>query len=404
MMKLITAMELELQRMDREQARLSYDGRRAIESPCAPYVEVDGRTLLSFCSNDYLGLASHPRVVQAMQEGVARYGVGNGAADFDGGHSNAHMRLEEKLAGFVAPHLESPRALYFSTGYMANVGVLSALAGRDVDLFSASLNHASLIDSARLSRAALKIFPHGDIDVLAAMLAASKAEIKVVATDSVFGTDGAIAPLPALLSLCERYGAWLVVDDAHGFGVLGQNGRGVLEHFGLRSPHLVYIGTLGKAAGVSGAFVAAHETVIEWLVQRSRPYTYTTATAPALAHALLTSIDIIAGEEGAARRADLRGLIKGLRTQLTLQRWQLLQSETAIQPLVAGPNRKAEQVSAHLYEQGLWVPAVRCPASPLDAARLRISLSAAHTQEDVAHLVAALHALERAMHDGTEDA
>jgi 8-amino-7-oxononanoate synthase len=401
MMKLITAMELELQRMDREQARLT---RRAIESPCAPYVEVDGRTLLSFCSNDYLGLASHPSVVQAMHEGVTRYGAGSGASDFDSAHSNAHMLLEEKLAAFIAPHLESARALYFSTGYMANVGVLSALAGRDVDLFSESLNHASLIDSARLSRAALKVFPHGDIAILAEMLAASNAAIKVVVTDSVFGLDGKVAPLPDVLALCEQHGAWLVVDDAHGFGVLGENGRGVLEHFDLRSPHLIYIGTLSKAAGVSGAFVAAHETVIEWLVQRSRPYTYTTATAPALAHALLTSIDIIAGEEGAARRAQLHDLVECLRTQLHLRHWQPLLSDTAIQPLVTGSSEESELVSAHLYEQGLWVPAVRCPALPLDAARLRISLSAAHKREDVLRLVSALHTLEHAIHHREKDA
>lgn len=400
MMKLITALELELQRLDREHAR---QARRSIDSPCAPYVEVDGRTLLSFCSNDYLGLASHPRVVQAMHDGVERYGAGSGDSHLDSSHSNAHALLEEKLAAFIAPHLESPRALYFSTGYMAGVGVLSALAGRDVDLFSESLNHAALIDGARLSRAALKIFPHGDMDELARMLAASNAAIKVVVTDSVFGADGDIAPLPELLRLCEQHGAWLVVDDAHGFGVLGENGRGVLEHFGLRSPYLVYIGTLGKAAGVSGAFVAAHETVIEWLVQHSRPYIYTTATAPALAHALLTSIDIIAGEEGAARRAHLRQLIALLRTQLNLQRWRLVPAETAIQPLVTGSSEEAQETAARLYEQGFWVPAVRSPAGALDLTHLRISLSAAHTNEDIAQLAAALCSLEQSRHGGRKD-
>jgi 8-amino-7-oxononanoate synthase len=400
MMKLITALERELQRLDREQARLT---RRAIESPCAPYVEVDGRTLLSFCSNDYLGLASHPRVVQAMQEGVARYGAGSGDNHLGSGHSNAHALLEEKLAGFIAPHLESPRTLYFSTGYMANIGVLSALAGRDVDLFSESLNRASLIDGARLSRAVLKIFPHGDLDALARMLADSKADIKVVATDSVYGHDGDIAPLPAMLALCEQHGAWLVIDDAHGFGMLGENGRGVLEHFNLRSPYLIYVGTLGKAAGVSGAFVAAHETVIEWLVQRSRPYLYTPATAPALAHALLTSIDIIAGEEGAARRKQLRRLIGMLRTQVKLERWRLIPSDTAIQPIAAGSGQEAERAAVRLYAQGLWVPAVRCPAAPMDAVRLRISLSAAHADADILRLSAALRNLEQAMRHECEE-
>ncbi len=391
-MKLITAMELELQRLGREQARQT---RRAIESPCAPYVEVDGRTLLSFCSHDYLGLASHPRVLEAMHEGIARYGAGGGDSHLGSGHSNAHALLEEKLAAFIAPHLESPRALYFSTGYMANIGVLSALAGRDVDLFSESLNHASLIDGARLSRAALKIFPHGDIDALARMLERSNAEIKVVVIDSVFGDDGDIAPLPVLLALCEQHGAWLVVDDAHGFGVLGENGRGVLEHFGLHSPYLIYIGALSKAAGVSGAFVAAHATVIEWLVQYSRPSIYAPATAPALAHALLTSIDIIAGEEGAARRAQLRQLIASLPAQLRFERWRLIPSHMAIQPIATGSGEEAERVAARLYDQGLWVPAVRCPIAPPDTMRLRISLSAAHTNEDIAHLATALHSLER---------
>lgn len=391
-MKLISTLERELQRLDREHARLT---RRAIESPCAPYVDVDGRRLLSFCSNDYLGLASHPRVVQAMQEGAARYGAGSGDNQLGSDHSNAHALLEEKLAAFIAPHLESPRTLYFSTGYMANIGVLSALAGRDVDLFSESLNHASLIDGARLSRAALKNFPYGDLDALANMLAHSNADIKVVVTDSVYGDDGGIAPLPALLALCERHGAWLVIDDAHGFGVLGENGRGVLEHFDLRSPYLIYVGALGKAAGVSGAFVAAHQTVIEWLVQRSRPYLYT--PSPALAHALLTSIDIIAGPEGSVRRGQLRRLIAAVHTQAGFERWRLIPSGTAIQPIATRSGEEAERASARLYEQGLWVPAVRCPAAPMDAMRLRISLSAAHTDEDIARLAEALRSVEQEM-------
>jgi len=234
-----------------------------------------------------------------------------------------------------------------------------------------------------------------DLDALEQMLQASTAKTKLVVTDSVFSMDGDLAPLPRLLALCEQYGAWLVVDDAHGFGVLGENGRGALEYFKLRSPYLVYMGTLGKAAGVGGAFVAAHETVIEWLVQRARPYIYTTAAAPALAHALLASIDLIAGDEGAARRAHLQALISQLREGLRLQRWHLFSSDTAIQPVIIGPNDAALRAAAALYEQGFWVPAIRPPTVPADTARLRITLSAAHAAQDVEQLIGAINALER---------
>ncbi|MGH8808785.1 MAG: 8-amino-7-oxononanoate synthase [Noviherbaspirillum sp.] len=391
-MELLDHLERELQQLDRQSLRRR---RRIADTPCAPRVTVDGRKMLAFCSNDYLGLAAHPRLAEALSEGAARYGVGSGASHLISGHSRAHALLEERLADFMSPHLEAARALYFCTGYMANLAVLTALAGRDADLFSESLNHASLIDGARLSRAKVQVYPHGDTAALAALLRASTAKTKVVVTDSVFSMDGDLAPLPALLALCEQHDAWLVVDDAHGFGVLGANGRGALEHFRLRSPYLVYMGTLGKAAGVGGAFVAAHATVIEWLVQRARPYIYTTAAAPALAHALLTSIDLIGGEEGKARRAHLHALIAQLRMGLTLRRWQLFPSNTAIQPVIIGPNEEAMRVSAALYEQGLWVPAIRPPTVPPNTARLRITLSAAHTAQDVDQVAAAINAFEQ---------
>ena len=390
-MKLLAALDRALTQLDEQRLRRR---RRVADTPCAPRVQVDGRPMLAFCSNDYLGLAAHPLVTEALQEGAARYGAGSGASHLISGHSRAHAVLEERLAAFVAPDIESARALYFCTGYMANLAVLSALADHDSDLFSESLNHASLIDGARLSRAAVKVYPHGDVDALKKLLAASTAATKIVTTDSVFSMDGDLASLPALLALCEQYGAWLVVDDAHGFGVLGAHGRGVLEHFGLRSPYLVYMGTLGKAAGVGGAFVAAHATVIEWLVQRARPYIYTTAAAPALAHALLTSLDIIGGAEGQARRAHLRALIAQLKTALHLRRWRHVPSDTAIQPLIIGANEDALHAAAALYEDGLWVPAIRPPTVPAGTARLRVTLSAAHTAEDVAQLAAALNALE----------
>jgi 8-amino-7-oxononanoate synthase len=392
-MDLITTLNRKLQ--DLEQQSL-IRRRRAVETPCAPRLVVDGRPLLAFCSNDYLGLAAHPRVVAALHEGVDLYGAGSGASHLISGHSRAHALLEDRLAEFVGPHLESARALYFCTGYMANLAVLTALgADTGTEIFSESLNHASLIDGARLARASVKVYPHADLAALASQLEASSAPTKVVVTDSVFSMDGELAPLPDILALCERHGAWLVVDDAHGFGTLGAGGRGALEHFALRSPNLVYMGTLGKAAGVGGAFVAAHASVVELLIQRARPYIYTTAAPPALAHALLTSIDIIGGDEGAARRAHLQALIAQLDRELHLERWQRLPSFTAIQPVVIGGNDEALRVGAGLYDRGLWVPAIRPPTVAPGTARLRLTLSAAHTHDEVAQLCTALNELER---------
>ena len=393
-MKLIAQLELQLDTLEQHSLIRK---RRIAETPCAPRVTVAGRELLAFCSNDYLGLANHPRLISALQQGAALYGVGSGASHLISGHSRAHAQLEERLAEFIKPHLESARALYFCTGYMANLAVLTALTAADPgsEIFSEAINHASLIDGARLARARIKVYPHADLEALAMLLAASSASTKLVVTDSVFSMDGDLAPLPALLALCEQHGAWLVVDDAHGFGTLGANGRGALEHFNLQSPYLVYVGTLGKAAGVGGAFVAAHASVIETLIQKARPYIYTTASAPALAHALLTSIDLIAGEEGAARRAHLQALLAQMNRDLHLARWQRLPSSTAIQPIVIGSNDEALQVAGALLEQGLWVPAIRPPTVPHNTARLRVTLSAAHSTQEVAQLITALNQLER---------
>ena len=392
-MELIARLNAQLQALD--DASL-LRRRRNVESPCGARVTVDGREMLAFCSNDYLGLAAHPRIIVAMQEGANTYGAGSGASHLISGHSRAHAQLEQRLADFVGAHLEAARALYFCTGYMANLAVLTALTAgdRDAEIFSEALCHASLIDGARLSRARVKVYPHADLEALEALLKASTAGTKLVVTDSVFSMDGNLAPLPALLALCERYGAWLVVDDAHGFGTLGASGRGALEHFGLRSPHIVYVGTLGKAAGVGGAFVAAHASVIETLVQKARPYIYTTAAPPALAHALLTSLDLIAGPVGMARRAQLQALIAQL-DGMRLQRWRRLPSPTAIQPVVIGENAEAMAAAAALYEQGYWVPAIRPPTVAAGTARLRITLSATHTAQEVGQLANALTTLER---------
>lgn len=396
-MPLISSLEQELRQLD---ARGLRRRRRVADSPCAPRVQVDGQPMLAFCSNDYLGLAAHPRVVEAFREGASLYGAGSGAAHLVSGHSRAHALLEDRLADFVSPHLESARALYFCTGYMANLAILTALAAahaNETTIFSEAVNHASLIDGARLSRATVQVYPHGDTTALETLLKASTSKNKVVVTDSVFSMDGDLAPLPALLKLCEQYGAWLVVDDAHGFGVLGKHGRGALEHFALRSPYLVYMGTLGKAAGVGGAFVAAHEAVIDWLVQRARPYIYTTAAPPALAHALLASMDIIGSNEGSQRRAHLRALINQLRSEWQLQKWQCPQSDTAIQPVIIGTNEDALRVAAALHDQHIWVPAIRPPTVPEGTARLRVTLSAAHAKEDVAQLANALNSLENTL-------
>lgn len=395
-MPLIVRLEQKLQGLDE---RSLIRRRRIVESPCGPRVNVAGRELLAFCSNDYLGLAAHPDLIEALREGALRYGVGSGASHLISGHSRAHAELEERLAAFVGPNLEAARALYFCTGYMANLAVLSALAGSagsgESELFSEALNHASLIDGARLARAKVTVYPHADLAALAALLAKSASANKIVVTDSVFSMDGDLAPLPALLALCEQYGAWLVVDDAHGFGVLGAHGRGALEHFDLHSPHLVYVGTLGKAAGVGGAFVAAHASVIETLIQTARPYIYTTAAAPALAHALLASLDLIEGAEGVQRRAHLNALVAQWNAGLRLTQWQALPSLSAIQPVLIGPNPAMLTAAGALYEQGLWVGAIRPPTVPLGTARLRVTLSAGHTTHEVGQLIVALNTLEK---------
>jgi 8-amino-7-oxononanoate synthase len=354
------------------------------EGPQGPRIVVDGRELLAFCSNDYLGLANHPLIVEAAIEAASRYGVGEGASHLLSGHSAAHERLEEKLAEFM----QMPRALLFSTGYQANIGAVTALAGPEDAIFSDALNHASIIDGVRLSRARVVRYPHGDLGFLSAALAESGASTKLIVTDGVFSMDGDIAPLPGMLDLCERHDAWLLVDDAHGFGVMGPQGRGSPAHFGLRSPRIVYVGTLGKAAGVAGAFVAGAAEVVESVLQRARTYIYTTAAPAMLAAAVETSLELIL--EGEWRRERLRNLIVVLREGLRESDRPLALSDTPIQPLVLGGNSEAVRASAALRERGILVPAIRPPTVPEGSARLRISLSAAHSEEEVIRLASAL--------------
>ncbi|PVY60491.1 8-amino-7-oxononanoate synthase [Cupriavidus alkaliphilus] len=375
--------------------------RRIAHSACAPHQAVgedgtEAESLLTFCSNDYLGLANHPQVVAALVEGAQRYGAGSGASHLVSGHSLAHAQLEAELARWFAPHIAQARTLYFCTGYMANMAVLTALGAAGATLFCESLNHASLIDGARLARAEVQRYPHCDTAALEALLAASTSARKLIVTDSVFSMDGNVAPLRQLLALAERYDAWIVVDDAHGFGVLGERGHGVLEALGLSSERFVYIGTLGKAAGVAGAFVAAHETIIEHLVNTARPYIYTTAAPPAVAHALLASLAIIEGDEGRQRRAQLARCIallrEGLAQLAAIAGWTLGDSQTAVQPLIVGDNGAALALSAALEADGIRVGAIRPPTVPEGTARLRITLSAAHTEADVRRLLDALSA------------
>jgi 8-amino-7-oxononanoate synthase len=393
-MELLAKLDQQLQALDDKSLIRK---RRSVETACAPRMMVDGRELLAFCSNDYLGLAAHPRVAEAMHQGIELYGAGSGAAHLVSGHSRAHTLLEQRLAEFLSPHLVEAQALYFCTGYMANLAVVTGLAvgDKDTEIFSEALNHASLIDGGRLARTRVSVYPHADVAALGKLLAASTASNKIVVTDAVFSMDGDLADLPALLALCEQHKAWLVVDDAHGFGTLGENGRGALEHYALRSPYLVYVGTLGKAAGVGGAFVAAHRTVVETLIQRARPYIFTTAAPPALAHALQASLDIICGDEGRERRAHLQALVAQLQDSLHLKRWRLLPSKTAIQPIIIGENEETMRMSAALYEQGIWVGGIRPPTVPAGTARLRVTLSAGHTADDVRRLADAINELER---------
>ncbi|RJX31044.1 MAG: 8-amino-7-oxononanoate synthase [Oxalobacter sp.] len=362
--------------------------RRTLASPCGVEAEFDGQKFLAFGSNDYLGLAAEPALIEAARQAASKWGVGAGSSHLVGGHMMPHDQLEKALASFLC----AERALVFSTGMMANLGIVPALMGRDDAIFADRLNHASLIDAALLSRADHLRYPHNDMAALEKQLASSTAKRKMILTDAVFSMDGDLAPLPQLMQLAERFDAWLVVDDAHGFGVLGKNGRGALSHFGMKMhPRLLYMGTLGKAAGVSGAFVAGSTNVIEWLLQRARTYIFTTASSPILAATLLASIDLI--DQGEARRAHLQRLIARLQQGLANTRWNLMPSPTAIQPIVIGENEEALRVAEALYAQGIWVPAIRPPTVPKGTARLRVSLSAAHTVEQVDRLVNALRKL-----------
>lgn len=357
--------------------------RRQIESPQGAHVQIAGRTLVNFCSNDYLGLANHPAIVAAAQAGAARWGVGSGAAHLLAGHFTAHQDLEDRLAAFVG----KPAALSFSTGYMANLAVITALTGRGDAVFADKLNHASLNDAVALSRADFKRYPHQDLAALERLLAASTAPRKLIVADAVFSMDGDIAPVAALLALAERYDAWLYLDDAHGFGVLGQ-GHGTLAEMGVASERIIYMATLGKAAGVAGAFVAGEQVLIDWLMNSANSYVYTTAAPPLLAAAMQASLDLI--EQETWRQQKLAEHIALFRSELA-GCCPLLESATAIQLLLLPDNNTALQMAKALFERGIWVGAIRPPTVPTP--RLRITLSAAHSADDLDFLIRSIKAL-----------
>jgi 8-amino-7-oxononanoate synthase len=379
-----------LAELERALADRAADGlartRRIVESPQGARIRIGERTLLSFASNDYLGLANAPALVDAVCDGAQRYGVGAGASHLMVGHGAPHAALEDELAAFVDPCADA-RALTFSSGYLANLAILCALAGRGDAVFADRLNHASLTDAAVLARAKLHRYQHGDTAALEAALRAAPGRRRFIVTDAVFSMDGDIAPMPALLDIAQRWDAWLIVDDAHGFGVLGE-GRGTLAHFGLRSERIVYMATLGKAAGAAGAFVCAHSTVVETLVQKARSYIYTTAAPPLIAVAVRSALRMI--KDDAHRRSRLDQLIAAFRAHASELPWRLPASSTPIQPLVVGDTHEAVAVADALDARGILVPAIRPPTVPSGTARLRVSLSAAHSLGDVAELTAAL--------------
>jgi len=362
--------------------------RRVLDGPQGVRVRLDDKPYLSFSSNDYLGLANHPAIAEAARNAAASYGVGAGAAHLLTGHHRLHDQLETELAEFVG----LPAALLFSTGYMASLGVLPALLDRYGEVFEDKLNHASLVDAALLSRAKLTRYPHLDLGVLEQRLATSKAKVKLIASDTVFSMDGDLAPLAELLALARRYDAWLYLDDAHGFGVLGERGQGALALLDDASDgRLIYLATLGKAAGVAGAFVAGSAALVEWLVNKARTYIFTTAQPPLLAAAVSASLRVIAAD--AWRRAHLDGLIARLKMAMADLPWPLMPSNTPIQPLLVGGNVEALRLSDALRARGMLLPAIRPPTVPHGEARLRISLSAAHAEADVDALVMALREL-----------
>lgn len=371
--------------LDQRRAQKLYRARRIAEEWNNTEVLIDGRHVISFCSNDYLGLARHPVVKQAFIKGAEYWGVGSGAAHLVCGHSRAHHAFEEELAAFTG----RPKALLFSSGYMANLGITSALAERGDVIFQDRLNHASLIDAAKLSGARLLRYRHADSADLANKLDQTTANDILIMTDAVFSMDGDLAPLPKITALAHKHRACLVIDDAHGLGVLGENGRGTLSHFKLDTGKVpVLMGTLGKAFGIFGAFVAGDDSLIETLIQKARTYIYTTALPPAIAEAGRASLRLLETEEW--RRQRLAARIHYFKQQALRAKLPLMDSFTPIQPLLVGDAEQALNLSEQLFTNGLLVTAIRPPTVPTNTARLRITLSANHSEPQIDQLLETL--------------
>ena len=348
-------------------------------------IELDGRRCVDFCSNDYLGLAAHPQVVEAFIGAARIHGVGARASHLVTGHQPEHEALEQELADFTGRE----RAIVFSTGYMANLGLVRALATRDAAVFGDELNHASLIDGGRLSGGTLHRYPHADATALERQMAAQPAGPRFVLTDGVFSMDGDLAPLPALATACARHGVFLAVDDAHGLGVIGDSGRGSLEHFSLSPAEVpALVGTFGKAFGTFGAFIAGSQDLVETLIQRARTYIYTTALPPAVAAATRAALAVSIAEPW--RRERVLALTRRFRELAGAAGIRLGPSETPIQPILTGSADSAMRASNALLERGFFVAAIRPPTVPADTSRLRITFSAAHSDENLQGLAAAL--------------
>lgn len=372
-----------------------YRTRKLLQSPQIPQVVVDGKNYLAFCSNDYLGLANHPDVIAALQKSAATFGVGSGASHLVAGHSSEHHALEEELAAFTG----RDRALLFSTGYMANMGAITALVGQGDVVFEDRLNHASLLDAGLLSGARFQRFLHNDLENLQHRLDKTDAQRKLIVVDGVFSMDGDCAPLSELAALAQQHNAWLMVDDAHGFGCLGKTGAGSAEYFGLTQNQLpILMGTLGKAAGSFGAFIAGSETLVETLIQFARPYIYTTAMPPAVAAATRASLRLIQTEHW--RREYLNQLIAHFRAGAQALNLQLMDSFSPIQPIVIGDEAKALLISQKLAERGILIIAIRPPTVPVGSSRLRITFSAEHS---IAQVDLLLTALADIMHEVAHD-
>jgi 8-amino-7-oxononanoate synthase len=369
--------------------------RRNVTSAQQPQLSVDGKPLLSFCSNDYLGLANHPDVVRAFKRGLDEYGAGSGASHLVTGHTAAHQALEEELADFTG----RSRVLLFGSGYMANVGVLTSLLEAKDEVFEDKLNHASLLDGGLFSGANFRRYPHKDIRRLEAMLdTAAPTGLRMIVTDGVFSMDGDVAPLAQILQAAERYNALVMLDDAHGFGCLGKHGGGIVEAAQEMGAHIdetrlpILVGTLGKAFGTAGAFVAGSDALIETLIQFSRPYIYTTALPAALAVATRASLHLVRTEHW--RREHLQALVQQFRRGAQQLGLELLNSPTQIQALILGSPEQALAASLVLEQQGILVTAIRPPTVPPGTARLRLTFSAAHTPQQVDQLLVALSALK----------